>query len=249
MLKLKHIIKTILSESYNISVTGADEEFPALETLLDITFAIQYKALNPLEKMTPEEKKIFNTWRVSDILTPDGEDVFKTTGTINFYIGGIPMRLVQEICKKITEQLDNIGIECGQFRKDKSGAYNSDVIRIPVIKNPNIYQGPPEMNISQGNATMLLHDILGFGEKEDQYYSIPVDQLDNALKRWTDLSDEQMMHALQKHTRPTTIDKGDNKATMIFGGVDHDQLFSYLRRLGDIVDWAKSHGYKHISAS
>jgi hypothetical protein len=77
---------------------------------------------------------------------------------------------------------------------------------------------------------------------------MPIDQLEKSLAEWNDLSDEEMMQKLEKHTSPASIEKSGG-ATIISGGWDYDRLYNYISQLNDIVKWAKDHGYKYISAS
>ena len=235
-----------LNESYYVYVKGA-EEYPDLTTILNIIFAISRKALKPLENLTAEEKSVFDKQRMPEILSPDGNDFDKPTGIINFYVAGIPENRIKEILENVREQLDNLNVVYGTFKVDKSKMLKSNVIRIPILKNDNKYQGPPEMNVSNFSARILFHDMLGF-EDQGQYYSMPIDQLEKSLAEWNDLSDEEMMQKLEKHTSPASIEK-DGGATIISGGWDYDRLYNYISQLNDIVKWAKDHGYKYISAS
>ena len=243
MIKLKHLLK----ESMTVSIVGANEEFPQLERLLDIIFAIQYKALMPLNSMSPEQKAVFQKYRRSEILAPDGDSFDEPTGTINFYVQGIPKEVIRQILKNIKEQLDNLGgLTVGKIFVNRSNMNKSPVIRIPIVKNDNKYQGPPEFNVSNSSAHKIFSDMLGFhSPDEGTSYSMSVDELEQQLKPWNNASDIDQMNQMSQHTSPMTIDK-DGGATMIHSGYDEERLYHYIQSLNDIVTWAKQHGYKKI---
>lgn len=250
-------LKKLLKEGFTVTVSGAGAEYPKLNGILDIIFAIDYKMFKPLEQMTPEEREHFNANRPAEILSPDGNDFDKPTGTINFYIGGIPKRFLKPMLEAMRDQCDTFGIQLGPMKADKSGmmVYRGtqnpmDVIRIPVISNPNAEaEQIPELNLSNSSAHLLFGRILGIPETEPQYYSIPVEELEQKLAQWTNLSDEEMMQKLQQFTTPTSVEKGGGHATMIVGGYDAERLYTMLDNLNRLVKWAKAKGYKNIVAT
>lgn len=250
-------LKKLLKEGFTVTVTGARAEYPKLDGILDIIFAVDYKMFRPLEQMTPEEREHFSANRPAEILSPDGNDFDKPTGIINFYIGGIPKRFLKPMLEAMRDQCDTFGIQLGPMKADKSGimVYRGtqepmDVIRIPVISNPNADADQiPELNISQHSARILFDQLLGIHETQPQYYSVSVEELEQRLAKWMNMSDEEMMQTLKLYTEPTQIEKGGGHATMIMGGYDEERLYSMLSRLIELVKWAKAKGYKNIQAT
>lgn len=254
IIKLKTLLKEVfkkkklLREGYSLNVVGARDEYPDLSNMLSLSYAIMYNSLKPLESMTEEERMKFDDGHAMDILTPDGGYESESKGVLNFYTMGIPERLIPSIINNIKEQLENIGIPFGEFKKERSKMRDSDVIRIPILDTPE-YQGPPKFHVSQFNAKMLFTNLLGFKEKQPQYYSFTVDELNERLNQWLDMDDTARKGALARYLKPTTVDKKDGHATFITGGVNYKQILNYFIELKKVVDWANQHGYKHLSAT
>jgi hypothetical protein len=231
----------------SLYVQWADKDYQKNDNLLDLCSTISRPMWKILEKeMTPEETAVFREkGSGTETITPDGSSDFdKPTGIINFYIAGIPQRLLQPILKEIKETLQNIGIpiEYNDMKIEQSGLRRSKVIRIPITKNDNVYKGPPEFNLANGNATALYRDILGFQPEDDgASYSFTVEELEQAIQPYI-----QDRGRLSPHTIHPSDEQEPGGPRMISGGRNLNQLYRYIERLQEVIKWCKEHDYKYL---
>lgn len=242
---IKECLGELLTESVTVSVSGAHLEFPELDTIHDIIWAINYKAFQPLSNLSGQEKRDFEHIRMPEIFAPDGNDFDKPTGTINFYIRGIPPHAVEEVLKLTKEQLDNLGIEYGRFKPELNRAPKSDVIRIPILKNPWVNaERPPELNMSNRNYHILFHDVLNLVQGEEQWGgSLPIETIEQAIQPLVTGSDIEQMQALQSYSFGAT----QSAPNFYESGLSVEQLSRYINALKQMIDWAKAKGYKSLS--
>lgn len=265
---IRECLHEVLNESVTVSVSGAHQEFPDLATVHDIAWAIMHKSLQPLERLSGDQKEFFQQNRVPEILAPDGNDFDKPTGILNFYIAGIPNDTVLEMIKLIKQQLDNMGIEYGRFKGEQSGMYKSKVIRIPILKNPwSESERVPELNMANRNYMVLFRDVLKLVGDDDWSFSFPVETVEKALQPFLKGTDTSQMQQLEPYTinpsqreveprlpgdewKPETPDDAILQALGGKGydmGLSIDQLTRYIIQLNNIVQWAKLKGFKTIS--
>lgn len=261
----------MIAESVTVTVGGATVEYPELHTVEDIGFDLGRSVLWPtLEKQLGEDEKekFRKEGNGAETLTSDGDDHFNPTGILNFYIGGIPERFISKLLKGFQERLETLGIEYGAPRgPEQSKMFKSQVIRIPITKNPNAeHEKVPELNMANRNYQVLFHKILGLVGDDDWSFSFPVETLEKALVPY-------VSNAASGKLKPYTIEPGKvnveppplpgdewkgqedpmNQLHRALGsnvydaGLELDQLLRYIEQLWKIVQWAKTHGYKQIS--
>ena len=270
----KIYLKNLLTESVTVSVSGALDEYPELHSIMDIGFSIGRSVIWPIleKRLTPEEKDTFRKEGLaSDIIIPDGaSNIDEPTGVLNFYIAGIPERLLRIILAKIIVHLNNIGVKIGRMTSaEQSGIYKIKVIRIPIVDNPMAKaERAPELNLANRNFQLLFHKILGLVNDDDYSFSFPLETIEKEIESFVKGSDINQIKQLEPHviepaqSEPEPIVPGDewkdepiqNKvarelgSTMYDSGVSVDQLSRYIFQLNNIVTWAKKRGYKRISA-
>jgi hypothetical protein len=266
-------LSKLLKESVTISVKTANEEYPNLKTILDISFAISRKAVWPIieKKFTPSEKETFRKVGTgADVLTTDGFDFNKPTGILNFYVSGIPIRYIKDIIKNIKDEANDLGLTLGKLKVEKSNMYKSKVIRIPIVKNPWInLEHSPEFNISNRNFQIFFSDVLGLVSDSEYSFSLPIEKIEKALAPFLEGTDISQMKKLKPHViNPGKIElepklpgdewKSESQSDAIIRalggnafdmGLTIDQLSRYIQSLNELVQWAKNKGYKIISAS
>lgn len=246
-------LKSLLKESVTVSVAGASEEYPELDTVLNISFDLGRHALFPiLDRMSPEEKANLEKNGVPgyDMLTSDGGDYNKPTGIINFYVSGLDRSHIEAALRAIKERLDDLGIKMGRLKgPEQSGAYNkSEVIRIPIENNPHANaEKVPELNMANASFVLIFNKVLKLIGDEDYDFAMPVEDLEAALEPLVKATDQQQMNALEPYTSDTQVDRGQG-ATMIYGGYSLERISHYIQALNDLVQWAKAKGYKTITA-
>lgn len=268
-------LKSLLKESVTVSVAGASEEYPELDTVLNISFDLGRHALFPiLNKMSPEEKANLKKSGVPgyDMLTSDGDDYDKPTGIINFYISGLDRSHIEAALRAIKERLDDLGIKMGQLKgPEQSGAYKSEVIRIPIENNPHANaEKMPELNMTNSSFQLVFNKILKLVGDDDWGFSMPVDTLEKALKPFVQGSDQSQMDKLKPFTYDpkqynlepqepgdewkNADDSPVEKIIRALGGKGYEagmpieRLSRYFIALNDLVQWAKAKGYKTITA-
>ena len=180
-------LKNIITESVTLSVSGASQEYPELDTIGNLTWELMRSVLDKIFKQfTPQEMEECNRLRVPEILAADGDGYFEPTGVMNFYTAGWPPRLLKETISKILERLDLLGIQVGKLTHEQSKTYKSPVIRFPILSNQNVgADKPPELNMANRNFVVLFHNILGLVGEDDYGISISVDKLEKAISHVT----------------------------------------------------------------
>lgn len=254
---IRESVKGVVNESMTMMVSdhGYQDD---LDGILDICHYIIKKVaydLWPKLGLTPEQEKEIGG--ISSDFTPDGSDAFEEVGTINFYIGSWPVPAVEKTLGYIKYILGEKDIELGDMKwervKDKidpkdfadwgitDGGETFRVVRIPVVKNGAAGQSgnPPEVNLSNTNASMLFGKILGF-QGGDGYSMNTADllmKLDVAreeMKTRTDIPD---------HTKG--VESGMMHSTI--NGKDY--YFKIFDVVENFAKWASKHGYNKITVA
>ena len=262
MKNLKHIIKEsinkVLSESMSMMVSDHGYE-DDLDNILDISHYIIKKVaydLWPKLGLTPEQEQEIGG--ITSDFTPDGNQAFDETGTINFYIGSWPIPAVEKTLGYIRYILGEKDIELGDIKwekvKDKidpkdfgewgitDGGESFRVVRIPVIKNGAAGQSgnPPEVNFSNTNANMIFGKVLGFENQGESYSMNTADLLMAVDKAKKELSSRMDIPDQDQHVQQGNINSTINGKEFYFRKLDSIQ---------DFAKWASKHGYNKIHVS
>jgi len=208
------------------------------EDLLDLSHVLFHKVFDKAwERWTPEQQKY---WRAGfgnlETLSPDGNDHFKETGTLNLYMRPIHPELRPKVLEGIKYFLKDLGAEFGPFREEKGTDGDVRVVRIPILKMPATQQQPPSLNLSNANAYDIFSGLLNY-KSDDHYYKIPVRDL---LMKIDMLS----QHQTQSAERPTSQD-----GNFIDMGLSQQQIDVRLGKIREIAKWAMDNHYDYISVS
>ena len=237
----KIILESLLKEGDGIFVRNLPHE-EKLEGILDIChFVVSNisRKLVPELKLTPEE--IEGIRGFMDDFSPDGSDAFKETGVMNFYCRNWPQRTHEKIIGFIKWILSEEDITVGEVTSEDytdpeyTGVdHNIRVYRIPILKNENEADLPPELHLSSSTWKQLIEDVLGF---ESYQEDIPVDKLQRNIEiaratlQLKDMPDET---EYQKQGSIYTANKGKD----------------YMLRLMDILEslckWCQERGYTSV---
>lgn len=231
--------------------------------------------------MDKDDKDYFSEFNVSvptsDIITIDGNsDAFDTTGVINFYTSGINPSRVSAIINKILEFLTQSNIKVGKLKEEKSGLFDSQVVRIPVLNNPKGQEElardkPPEINMANNNAFFIFNTILKYDRDLWDDGSFDANEL---LKRITYFEGEEKLQEGQYAgqsaiiTKMPSIDKqeqgqdqdqdndqwkkeGPSFEDMLNGknaisNYDEATIRSKLEGLKKVCEWAIKNGYQEL---
>lgn len=264
--------KTI-DESMDIYVSGADysrtDRFDSLVQHLDnkVVSPLLHKYMTADDQLEYFHKNSVGRW---NMLVADGsyyEQDDGTKGIINFYTAGVMSPLINKILLGCLRELKRLGVTVGKMKRENSGTYKSQVIRIPVIKNnTKTYQGPPEMNLSNANAYHVFHHVLQY--EGDNDFTINPKELMERIEvlahdsGWIDKhvikpTDSDWPEAErgedEKFENPhmDVIDKitGGGKPggpRVLSPGLDSDGIRFRLREIWKIAKWAVDHGKDKI---
>jgi len=229
----------IISESMDVRVKDAEYKNP-MATLDDLSWDLMTKLRGFFSSFTQEQKEYMNKNRTPEIVAGDGLDGYrKNQGIINVYLRGIPEELRSKFKEAILYFLKDSDIETGEPYQDKSNVYGGETIRIPVKKMPKPKNNPPELNMANGNAHHIFHNVLGF---EDVGNGFVISARDLLMKIDTynhDLADFD-----------ARLDKCSGgscgKANLISVGLSGDQIRQRLEIIRNIAKWAIDNDYDTI---
>lgn len=223
--------------SVTIFINGHNDEQPA--DMLQLTFYVSNDVLGKLfEAMTPEERIYWQKNRGPEVLSPDGTDIFARTGTINFYLLGVPERLYKLVEWHLTDKLHDCHFPYGKSFFDKSKMFGCDTLRVPEIQLPD-GDPAPVMSITTSSAGILMR-VLGFNHLFNGYGfdNIPVADL---IVRASELIFNE------KDSIPTTSTKAPGGPQVISMGYDLERLNDLRDGILNLAKWAHNHGYETLT--
>ena len=171
----------------------------------------------------------------------DGTDTDLTEGIMNFYAGGLSEDMLQKILKAIPYFVEERGGKVtGPMKLDTSRMFKMPVYRIPTALTNNNENKPPELNLANGNAEVLVQDILQISQ-DGEYYagSIDVRELMMKLSMVSDFTKGMSLRA-------NSVEKGEKGASIYNMGLSEDQINRYLEILEQMAKWAMEHNYDQI---
>lgn len=262
---IKEIIQDFLKESMNVHIAGAD--YDKTETLGELSNKLIRPVWDYISKLPEDQVAYFQKNKMPELLTADGDGYFESTGTLNLYLSGLTTVSTRNVLKIILQGLKKLKIPYGPLKKEQSGRLRSEVIRIPIPKNPlaGTYAGPPELNLSNVNAYQIFHHVLQYeGEHE---FSMDAEELLERIKTlahdqgWIDQNTIKSTDSNWPDAERDTQDVENphldmiNKAfggggkegpRIIGGGLDADRIKSRLAEIAKIAKWAIDHGHSKI---
>ena len=236
-----------LKKTASMSVYVSDYESPAKkDDLLSVSFIIMDKFFKSdiYNQMSEFEKAYYLKNQVSNFITPDGDDFDKPTGIMSVYLKGFPERLITDIINFVSKMLIDDGFRLGQGKVEKSRMYDSNVARIPIIANPHVNKNndtPPELNMANMNANIVLGKVLGYDTSEGELEITIFDLLNRISK----VTPEQ----IEANERPWSREWGNGKVESLEGAYTAEQIKASIDKLKEIAEWAMSHGYKRLSVA
>jgi len=232
-----------INESVTFTVAGHDYS-NQIKDLYDLGNFLSRKIIVPhMSKLSEEDlKKAQQIY--PDSISPDlstwqwGEE----DGVLNFYTVGFEA-VLPKMLDAIKYFLDDLGIQYGQMRTEQSGAYNSNVIRIPILQIKKSKNAAPDVNMTNRNAQIIIRDLLQFPDPLEDIYKLPVADL---LIRINNVQD----YLINIHTvEPYSVSKKNQeelKSTIFHGGLSFEQIQRHLDSLEQLALWAKANGYHEI---
>jgi hypothetical protein len=240
--------KEPLYEGVSVFVPNQDKR--RLNTILDLCFFLNDKVLSPIhsKQFTQEEKENFQKSGLrGETFAPDGDSFDLPTGTINFYISGIPNRLMKTFLEGIKYHLTDEGIQLGPFRgPEQSKIYKSQVIRIPITKNVE-QDLPPDLSMTYSTAQVVFQDLLGFNTDlggEDSEITVSAKEL---LMKVEMVEDNDFK--IKQVTQEPSSEHGSGGVKIIHGGLSEEWVRNILKTLKEISQWAIDHDYTDVAVT
>ena len=177
--------------------------------------------------------------------TTDGDAHFKTSGTLNFYTKGMPETAVKTALQAIPYYLKELGAEViGTPRKDTSKLFGGEVYRFQARLTATQEDRPPDINMSNVNARVILTELLGIlPAREDLAGVFNARELMMKIKGVTDFHQEiPELSPIKQVIKPPTQD-----GNIHYGGIDQEYIQRALESLEKLAQWAIDHHYDQIS--
>lgn len=236
-------LKSLINESMTLYVDGLN--YDKNDTLLDLTFKLERIVSAIIERLPEDQKEYFRKNRPPEVVTPDGEDTFKSTGIINIYYSGYTKSTFEQIVKGCIDELKRLGVKVGTPKLEQSSMFNMQVLRLPVLENSNDanHLPPITLQLSNRNAYQIFHNILQFEPQDyNSYFEFTVDELENAVNAVLH-HDKDWMTKNQIKSYDSKNDEPPNYSgpRIIDMGVDENYIKEKLKQILQITDWAKKH--------
>jgi len=233
----------ILKESVTFTVKDWRPSKQTARDLLELSYHINSRLA---EMAGRDAYKSGDMTNVMEKFTIDG-DAFGTEGGLNFYSGGMNEALVKKLVEAAKYYIGEFGAELtGPIRKDKSGLYKSEkgepveVHRFPVrIKEEEAEERPPELNVANRNAGIIIRDMLNLPSQMSDYGSITAPDLLMKLSQLSDFSKGMLPIA-------PTAERGKGGAMFHDAGLSAEQIERYAEILEQMARWAIENDYDYI---
>lgn len=224
-----------LNESMSLYISGHDYHGD-INNLDDLAHQIKVKLINPIwYKLSPEDQQMIQKGgsMYHGIITPDGSHYLDGEQVLNFYTQG--WKDVSKIIQGIKYYLDELHVKYGPFKEEKSGAFNGNVIRIPILEFKKTNNSPPLLNMSNANAELIFHDLLGF---DTEQHMSPVD----VYHKIETLNKDQ----LDIHARDAYQTQNKGSAQVFHGGLSSSDIANRLEQIKKIAKWAIDNHYDQM---
>lgn len=166
-------------------------------------------------------------------------DPLEPTGTIKFKVPPVFAGQAGEIETAIQREFALLGIKTGAFgyERETHGAVRE--VSIPIIENPTAAIEPPEVNMSQTRACVVLRDLLGY-QKINGRYEFAADDL---LKRVSTVTEDKIAACTAS---PVKSAQGVQRTP---SPVSMKAVYRCLEEVKRFAQWALSHNYRHLAAA
>jgi hypothetical protein len=206
-----------------------------MENILDAAFFLKrqllYKVLD--DKDIAEYAK---TNMAPHCLDVDGDSEFDgTQGILNFYTYQFPEHKLKTALQALKYFAGEINSTIHNITGPERQGQKNEVYRIHIKMKPMKQEGPPRINMANGNAYTIFEGILNFriGEPMDAW---------QVISRIDKVFDAQ----LQEFERPYSKIEEEGKATMIDFGVDITYFKRRLQEIKEFAQWAVDNNYQKL---
>ena len=231
--------RIIAEMSMNVYVQDYDDS-ENVRDLDDLANHLKRQILYPMwEKLTPEQQQAVEQGGSGQhsMIVPDGSYYSGGDTVLSFYAAGWPDP--DRILQGIKYHLDEKKVKYGPFQKEKSGMFDSEVYRIPILRSPSPGDVPPQINMSNQTARVIFGDLLNFQRTDNGFFNINPRDLLVKIDNLPDYSvgiHQQDPRSSQRLGGPMVHD----------GGVSDEQIQRHLAALRQIAQWAIKKGYNEL---
>lgn len=230
-----------LNESMSVYVQGHDYQSD-IHDLDDVANSLKKKVLYPAwDKLSEEQQEKVRKGGSTqhEMIVPDGDYYGDGKKLINFYTAGWPKEMVSGLVQGVKYFLDEMKIKYGPFKTDKSGMFDSEVVRIPILQFGTSKNSPALLNLSNANATLIFGDLLKFPQEESGFTNIsPAD-----LYRKIEELEKDMVDV---HARDPYSSQKQGGAAFFSGGLSSEQITSRLEQIKQVAKWALDNHYDQM---
>jgi len=225
----------LISEGMNLHIKDFSYD-TELDTILNICHA-SWKSFMDIynNDFTKEEEDIYSDKGFGyDMFSPDGSYAFESTGIMNFYMAGVPKRLLGKITSKIKYDLSERDVILGKI----SDVEDNRVIRMHVTKNDSTHGNPPDFQLSNTNAHLIFGNILGLDDMDSSYemnVGMLLSKVDKAMEEFEAMP-----------SSPSTVTTSGEKGNIYQQHMGSDDILSRLSRIRDFAQWASDRGYSEL---
>jgi len=221
-----------LNESMSVYIKGYDYQ-NNIKDLDDLSWFLIRNVINPIEKERIKSGSEDEGWPVEYPISPDGSYYESGNLVLNFYTTGWSKESIDKIVKGIKYYLDQLVIKYAPPKQpEKSGKYKGKVIRIPILSMRKTKGAPPQLNMANDNAVLIIKDLLGLSLDgfSPRDLLIKIDNLDDDL--------------IDIHKRDPYMTRG--KSTVYWGGLSKDDIWKRIEILKQIAKWSIENGYEEL---
>lgn len=246
--------------SMSLYVADADTGEAPPKDMMDMSSRLQYgPAAGQISKMmSDEEREAWGASRPVEMFSPDGDDHFEESGTLNWYVHGLPPEKLPQMESAVKYYLDELGVKYGPFKyetfgeyldahdpkeinpewaeRDKSKAQEYRVARIPILQLPPPAppgQHPPELNMSNANARDVFEGLLNFSGAMD---GAPMDA-------WQIL---QRIGGLIESQKQEYVSEPSQEGNVYHQGRDEGYIDRRLEDIAKVAQWAVDNGHQQL---
>lgn len=235
----KEFYNKLYVESVTFSIADSEKE---IETLGDLSQQLTLQFHKFLLNNGYTNESIPDTLRGYDnVIAIDGDsDYFGQEGILNVYTDEIMNNLKDKTLGMIKYYIGEFNAELlNRPYVETSGIRKGDVWRFKIKINP-VNNQPPELNLSNANARILLIDILGYpSDMLEEYPNISANEL---LMKIEQIEDND--YVINKNQR-----KDKQEGNMISMGLSPEQIKQRLNELKKVCQWAIENDYTYIQLS
>jgi hypothetical protein len=171
-----------------------------------------------------------------------GTNPFEATGTIEFCPPLMFAGQLGELENLIRDALAQAGVRTGPFvHAPHPDGLAVEVVQIQVTENPTALYGPPEVNMSNSAACLILRDLLGYQPRNGQFEFAPEDLLQRVAAVTQAQIDALSIRPLKDKRANTML-----RAPSIYTMKRIQRCLEELKRYGE---WALRHDHHQLMAA